>query len=684
MEGDAFITCMFRVEFGHDKAQSLLDTWTSGYKSEEVKKAKQRSLNHVMEFASQAIDSRQCRHWVVMSTRYAHFPIPDVKTLDKELEPMRKKLGKEKNALTAIAPALESVQIRCLKRASLNEEEKERIADLIGTGSAFKHELTGGVMPEVLGRIECGNLLRIIAHGINQAKYLEDIEIEKRLTLLLAGYRQGYLCQRAKTDQECIELVDAGAAEDSLITPAFNHILHSASPHVGDNPLAAMPSLHFHGKGTENFETALSNNHQSHNGGKFNEASDDNTNKTFQVELLKDLDTELSHVRPESLVGIPTTQNREPEDQATEDELPLNQLKLPAMGTTPELQLQNYLKDDKLILKDDKQDDKQNPQDDKQVALPAGYASFESKDTPSVDEKQEGSQTGGAQEPIHVYQSADGTSMVYPGGKAPQNFYNHPELKPGDKSEHEVEAVSMMNPHGAGHGAADFVSPVGAPWEVTDLEQKGAESHSTTHVNMHGYETVQDQRGGPPINVDLESESVDNKKEGGSLVDEKEDNEGSQASDQSESVDQQEKMKVDTITHDLLAEDETIKNDGAVIETIHHSIEKENPGPTEQFVASDDDEKEEKEDNDDNEDTEDKKDSQLMIEDESGNPVKLPAETVRNLLNAESEMDKNTPTEQLMQELGNKRHSLHNQHHGKRKHTKRKYKWKKMKIAKKS
>ena len=211
------MACMIRVEFGSVKAERIIDKWISGYDSPTLKQIIEDNLKSVLDIADTAVSIKQCRHWVVMATRYNEFQVPAITTVQSIVEYLTDKLAIGGGSLAKIGPATGSMIMRCLQTTpGLNKVEKDRIASLVGAGQDFTYQLVGAAMSRVLGHHSSADLLRVLAHELNRASYLERDEVKKRVKFLVSGFKLSAVCKQLKSDQDCLEAVEA---DFSIHTP---------------------------------------------------------------------------------------------------------------------------------------------------------------------------------------------------------------------------------------------------------------------------------------------------------------------------------------------------------------------------------------------------------------------------------------------------------------------------------
>ena len=234
LEGYLLMACMIRVEFGNAKAERMIDKWISGYDNPSFKQVIEDNLKSVLDIADAAVSIKQCRHWVVMATRYNEFQVPASTSTQSVFDYLTDKLSIGGGSFAKVGPYTGSVIMRCLQTApGLNKGEKERISKLVGAGQQFTYQLIGASMSRILGHHSSADLLRIIAHELNRAGNLERDEVRKRVRFLVSGFRLSEICKRGKSDQDCLEAVEADFSahtpqEDPSIPP---HLLHPALTH---------------------------------------------------------------------------------------------------------------------------------------------------------------------------------------------------------------------------------------------------------------------------------------------------------------------------------------------------------------------------------------------------------------------------------------------------------------------
>eukprot|EP00794_Sanderia_malayensis_P014159 gene14159-15638_t len=220
LEGYLLTTCLVRMEFGKEKAEKIIDKWLSGYENLALKRIQEQNLKSVLDIAESAITQQQCHHWVVMATRYGDFDVPGSSTVQTIIDYMTDKLEIAQGSLARLGPAASSITLKCMQMGgNLSTDEQQRLSGLFGVGMAFTYELVGGVMSRVLGHHGSADLLRVIAHELNKASYLERDEIKKRVRFLVSGYRQSDLCKTLKSDLDCIEAVES---DFTMHTPMYH------------------------------------------------------------------------------------------------------------------------------------------------------------------------------------------------------------------------------------------------------------------------------------------------------------------------------------------------------------------------------------------------------------------------------------------------------------------------------
>eukprot|EP00112_Aurelia_sp_Birch-Aquarium-sp1_P009928 Seg2147.6 transcript_id=Seg2147.6/GoldUCD/mRNA.D3Y31 product="Circumsporozoite protein" protein_id=Seg2147.6/GoldUCD/D3Y31 len=238
LEGYLLMACMIRVEFGSVKAEKIINKWISGYDSPTFKQIIEDNLKSVLDIADTAVSIKQCRHWVVMATRYNEFQVPAITTVQSIVEYLTDKLAIGGGSLAKIGPATGSMIMRCLQTTSgLNKVEKERIASLVGAGQDFTYQLVGAAMSRVLGHHSSADLLRVLAHELNRASYLDRDEVKKRVKFLVSGFKLSAICKKLKSDQDCLEAVEADFSThtphgDPLILPPQLHSPHAVQAHA--------------------------------------------------------------------------------------------------------------------------------------------------------------------------------------------------------------------------------------------------------------------------------------------------------------------------------------------------------------------------------------------------------------------------------------------------------------------
>jgi len=242
LEGYLLMACMIRVEFGSKKAETIIDTWLSGYNIPGFKQVIEDDLKSVLDIADSAVSAQQCRHWVVMATRYNEFQVPSLSNIQIVSDYLTDKLSIGGGSLAKVGPYTGSIIKRCLQ-TKLEKGEKERASALVGVGQQFSYQLLGAAMPRILGHHSSADLLRILAHELNRASKLEREEVRKRVRFLVSGFKLSEMCRRLKSDQDCLEAVEA---DFSAHTPAGDHILSLQSlltnPHL-DHPVTDHPVL---------------------------------------------------------------------------------------------------------------------------------------------------------------------------------------------------------------------------------------------------------------------------------------------------------------------------------------------------------------------------------------------------------------------------------------------------------
>ena len=229
------MACMIRVEFGSKKAETIIDTWLSGYNIPGFKQVIEDDLKSVLDIADSAVSAQQCRHWVVMATRYNEFQVPSLTSIQIVTDYLTDKLSIGGGSLAKVGPYTGSIIKRCLQ-TKLEKAEKERASALVGVGQQFSYQLLGAAMPRILGHHSSADLLRILAHELNRASKLEREEVRKRVRFLVSGFKLSEMCRRLKSDQDCLEAVEA---DFSAHTPAEDHILSLQS--LFSNPQLAHP-----------------------------------------------------------------------------------------------------------------------------------------------------------------------------------------------------------------------------------------------------------------------------------------------------------------------------------------------------------------------------------------------------------------------------------------------------------
>ena len=216
------MACMIRVEFGSTKAEKIIDTWISGYNIPAFKQVIEDNLKSVLDIADSAVSVKQCRHWVVMATRYNEFQVPSLSNIQIVTDYLTDKLSIGGGSLAKVGPYTGSIVMRCLQ-TKLDKEEKERASILVGVGQQFSYQLLGAAMARILGHHSSADLLRILAHELNRASNLEREEVRKRVRFLVSGFKLSEICRKLKSDQDCLEAVEA---DFSAHTPAGEHLPH--------------------------------------------------------------------------------------------------------------------------------------------------------------------------------------------------------------------------------------------------------------------------------------------------------------------------------------------------------------------------------------------------------------------------------------------------------------------------
>ena len=237
LEGYLLMACMIRVQFGSLKAEKLIDTWISGYNIPAFKQVIEDNLKSVLDIADSAVSVHQCRHWVVMATRYNEFHVPSLTNIQIVTDYLTDKLSIGGGSLAKVGPYSGSIIMRCLQ-TKLGKEEKERMSMLVGAGQQFTYQLIGAAMTRILGHHSSADLLRILAHELNRAGNLEREEVRKRVRFLVSGFKLSEICRKVRSDQDCLEAVEA---DFSAHTPAGEHLkpLHLLLAH----PPLAHPAL---------------------------------------------------------------------------------------------------------------------------------------------------------------------------------------------------------------------------------------------------------------------------------------------------------------------------------------------------------------------------------------------------------------------------------------------------------
>ena len=242
LEGYLLMACMIRVEFGSTKAEKIIDAWISGYNIPAFKQVIEDNLKSVLDIADSAVSAKQCRHWVVMATRYNEFQVPSLTNIQIVTDYLTDKLSIGGGSLAKVGPYTGSIIMRCLQ-TKLDKEEKKRASMLVGVGQQFSYQLLGAAMARILGHHSSADLLRILAHELNRAAKLEREEVRKRVRFLVSGFKLSEICRKLKSDQDCLEAVEA---DFSAHTPAGEHLLplHPLLSHPQlDHPAMGHPGL---------------------------------------------------------------------------------------------------------------------------------------------------------------------------------------------------------------------------------------------------------------------------------------------------------------------------------------------------------------------------------------------------------------------------------------------------------